>query len=84
MDSTFRMPKDLRVIRPGAPNAGGWVEMGDFRQIAGYLENGAWLVLKSNRKSYACALSNGGIAHDHECPVTALNQPIFCILQRHS
>ena len=35
------MPKDLREIRPGAPNAGGWVEMGDFRQIAGYLENGA-------------------------------------------
>ena len=34
--------KDLREIRPGspptkAPNAGGWVKIGDFGRIAGYI-----------------------------------------------
>ena len=34
--------RDLREIRPGspptrAPNAGGWVKIGDFRQITGYV-----------------------------------------------
>ena len=31
-----------------------------------------------------CALSNGGIAHDLQCPVNSPNHPIFCILHRHS
>ena len=38
----FSDAKDLREIRPGspptrAPNAGGVVKLGDFRQIAGYI-----------------------------------------------
>jgi len=38
----FSDAKDLREIRPGssptgAPNAGGWVKIGDFRQITGYI-----------------------------------------------
>ena len=38
----FSDAKDLREIRPGspptrAPNAGGVVKIGDFRQIAGYI-----------------------------------------------
>ena len=38
----FPDAKDLREIRPGspptrAPNAGGVVKIGDFRQIAGYI-----------------------------------------------
>ena len=35
-------------------------------------------------KEVVCALSNGGIAHDLECPLTAPNHSIFCILHRHS
>ena len=31
-----------------------------------------------------CALLNGDIAVDLECPLTAPNYPIFCILLRHS
>ena len=31
-----------------------------------------------------CALSIGDIADDLECPLTAPNYPIFCILHRHS
>jgi len=38
----FSVAEDLREIRPGspptrAPNAGGVVKIGDFRQIAGYI-----------------------------------------------
>ena len=29
------------------------------------------------------ALSNGGIAHELECPLTTSNHLIFCILHRH-
>ena len=41
-DSSFFVAKDLREIRPGsppmrAPNAGGVVKIGDFRQITGYI-----------------------------------------------
>ena len=50
--------KDLREIRPestpaGAPNAGGWVKIGDFRRITGYISKTAPFLLKSNRKSHA-------------------------------
>ena len=54
--------KDLREIRQGSPPTGrqmqvGWVKIGDFQQIAGYIsktvQDGAWFLLKSNRKSYA-------------------------------
>ena len=38
----FSVAKDLREIRPGstptgAPNAVGWVKIGDFPQITGYI-----------------------------------------------
>jgi len=58
----FSDAKDLREIRPGPPPAGrqmqvGWVKIGDFRQIAGYIlktvKIDALFLLKSNRKSYA-------------------------------
>ena len=50
--------KDLCKIRPGSPptgtpNAGGWVKIGDFRQIAGYISKtvgykiDAWFLLQS-------------------------------------
>ena len=59
----------------------GWVKIVDFPQISGYIsktvEDRAWFLLKSNRKSYAL---NGDIAVDLECPLTTLNHPIsaFC------
>ena len=58
----FSEAKDLREIRPGSPLQErqmqvGWVKIGDFRQIAGYISKrykiDAWFLLKSNRKSYA-------------------------------
>ena len=36
----------------------GWVKIGDFRHISGYISK------------TVCALSNGGIADDLECPLT--------------
>jgi len=59
---TFSDAKDLREIRPGSHLRGrqmqvGWVIIGDFRQITGYISKrykiDAWFLLKSNRKSYA-------------------------------
>jgi len=51
----------------------GWVKIGDFRQITGYISK----TVKDRRmvsikveQEVICALSNGGIAHDLECPVT--------------
>jgi len=42
MDSSFFDAKDLGEIRPGSPPTGrqmqvGWVKIGDFRQIAGFI-----------------------------------------------
>ena len=77
-----------REIRPGppptrAPNAGGVVKIGDFRQITGYISK----TVKDRHIvsiKVVCALSNGGIAHDFECPLTTPNHPILCILHHHS
>ena len=41
----------------------GWVKIGDFRQIASYISK----TIKVEQE-VVCALSNGGIAHDLECP----------------
>ena len=62
----FSDAKDLRESAKfdrGHPLRGrrmqvGWVKIGDFRQIAGYISRkrykiDAWFLLKSNRKSYA-------------------------------
>jgi len=57
----------------------GWVKISDFWQITGYIsktaKDRASFLLRSNRKSYG-TLSNGGIAHDLECPLTTSSHPI--------
>jgi len=56
----------------GAPNAGGVGQ--NWRLSANnrlYLENGKRHMLSIKvEQEVICALSNGGIAHDLECPVT--------------
>ena len=52
----------------------GWVKIGDFPQITGYISK----TVQDTRM-----VSNGDIADDLECPLTAPNYPIFCILHRH-
>ena len=50
----------------------GWVKIGDFRQIAGYISK----TIQDRRMvsiEVECVLSNGDIAHDLECPLTTRN-----------
>ena len=66
--------KDLREILPGSPptgaqNAGGWVKIGEFRQIAGYISKTVQdrgMVSMKVEQEVKCALSNGDIADDIE------------------
>jgi len=64
----------------------GWVKIGDLRQIAGYISKTVFRHIVSIKveQEVVCALSNGDIAVDFECPLTTTNHPIFCILHRHS
>ena len=65
----------------------GWVKIGDFPQITGYISKTVQdrrMVSVKVEWEVLCALSNGDIADDFECPPTAPNYPIFCILHRHS
>ena len=65
----------------------GWVKIGDFRQITGYISETVkdrHIVSIKVEQEVVCALSNGGIAHDLECPLNTPNHSIFCILHRHS
>jgi len=65
----------------------GWVKIGDFRQITGYISNTVQdrrMVSIKVEYEVVCALSNGDIADDLEFPLTAPNYPIFCILHRYS
>jgi len=65
----------------------GWVKIGDFPQITGYISKTVQdrrMVSVKVEWEVLCALSNGDIADDFECPLTAPNYPIFCILHRHS
>ena len=65
----------------------GWVKIGDFWLITGYISKTVQdrrVVSSKVEYEVVCALSNGGIADDLECPLTAQNYPIFCILHRHS
>jgi len=74
----FSDAKDLREIRPGTPptrasNAGGVVRIGDFPQITGYISKTVkdrHIVSIKVEQEVICALSNGGTAHDLECPLT--------------
>jgi len=65
----------------------GWVKIGNFRQITGYISKTVkdrHIVSIKVESEVVCALSNDGIAQDLECPTTTLNHPIFCILHCHS
>ena len=83
-----RSPRNSTGVAPTrAPNAGRVVKIGDFRQIAGYISKtvkGRHIVSIKVEWEVVCALSNGDIAVDLECPLTTQNHPIFCILHRHS
>jgi len=51
----------------------GWVKIGDFRQITGNISKTVQdrrMVSIKVEEEVVCALSNGGIAHDLECPLT--------------
>jgi len=84
--------KDLREILPGQPVLGrqmqvGWVKIGDFRHITGYISKTVkdrHIVSIKVEYEVVYALSNNDIAHDLECPLTTPSHPIFCILHRHS
>ena len=63
------------------------VKIGDFRQIAGYISKTVQdrrMISIKVEYEVVCALSNGDIADDLQCPLTAPNYPYFCILHRHS
>jgi len=65
----------------------GWVKIADFRRITGFISKTVQdrhiLPIKVEQE-VVCALSNGDIADDLECPLTIPNHPIFCISHRHS
>ena len=86
--SSFLMPKIWAKFDRGHPLRGrrmqvGWVKVGDFRHISGYISK----TVKDRHIvsiKVVCALWNGDIASDLECPLTTPNHPIFCILHCHS
>jgi len=52
----------------------GWVKIGDFPQITGYISKTVQdrhMVSIKVEYEVVCALSNGGIVRDFECPLTA-------------
>jgi len=58
----------------------GWVKIGDFRQITGYISKtvkDGHIVSIIVEQEVVCALSNGDIAVDLECPLITPNHPIF-------
>jgi len=86
------MPKISGKFDQGHPLRGrqmqvGWVKIGDFPQKTGYISKTVQdrrMVSVKVEQEVVCALSNDYIADDLECPLTAPNYPIFCILHRHS
>ena len=61
----------------------GWVKIGDFWQITGYISKTAkdrHIVSIKVQQEVVCAVSNSGIAHDLECPLTNQTTPFsaFC------
>ena len=61
----------------------GWIKIGDFRQIAGYISKTVQdrrMVSIEVEYEVVCALSNSNIDDDLECSLTAPNHPIsaFC------
>ena len=86
------MPKTYVKFDRGHPLRGhqmqvGWVKIIDFPQITSYISKMVQdrrMVSIKVEYEVVCALSNGDIANDLECPLTAPKYPIFCILHRHS
>ena len=66
----------------------GCIKIYDFRQISGYISKTGKdrhiVSIIKVEEEVVCALSNGDIAVDLECPLTTPNHPIFCILHRRS
>ena len=78
----FHNTLHLYFIRPGS-NAGGVVKIGDFRQITGYISKtvkNRHIVSIKVEQEVVCALSNGDIAVDLECPGPPQTAPFpaFC------
>jgi len=84
-DSSFRMPKISAKFHRDHPLRGrqmqvGWVKIGDFRQIAGYISKTVQdrrMVSIKVEWEVVCALSNGAIADDLEWPISAPQLPQF-------
>jgi len=58
----------------------GCVKIDDFCQITSYISKTVlYRHIVSIKVKVVCALSNGGIAYELECPLTTRNQPIFCV-----
>jgi len=60
----------------------GWVKIGDFPQITGYISKTVQdkrMVSIKVEQEVVCALSNGDIADDLECPLTAPNYTPFSV-----
>ena len=91
-DSSIRMPKISAKFHRNHTLRGrqmqvGWVKIGDFRQITGYISKTAQdrrMVSIKVEYEVVCALSNGDIADDLEWPISAPNYPNLYILRRHS
>jgi len=78
---SFRNSTGITIC--GAPNAGGMGQNRQLRQITGYISKTAknrHIVSIKVEQEVVCALSNGGIAHDLECPLTIQTTPFsaFC------
>ena len=91
-ETSFLLPKISAKFDRGHPLRGhqmqlGWIKIGDFRLLTGYISKTVQdrrMVSIKVEQEVVCALLNGDIAHDLECSLTAPNHPIFCILHRHS
>jgi len=58
----------------------GWVKIGDFQQITGYISKtvkDSHIVSIKVEQEVVCALSNGDIADDFECPRKCTKLPQF-------
>jgi len=88
----FLVPKISAKFDRGHPLRGrpmqvGWVKIGDFRRITGFISKTVQdrhIVSIKVEQEVVCSLSNADIAVDLECPLTTPNHPIFCISHRHS
>ena len=88
MESSFLKPKISAKFDRVHPLRGhqmqvGWVKIGEFCQIIGYISKTVQdrrMVSIKLEQEVVCALSNGDIADDLECPLTPQTTPFsaFC------